>query len=105
MSGASQDDQSLFDNTINKLDFQKMQSDETLNNSPRKSPPIVQMMNALSSKSAKSPITLVKDNRLFGYTPRRENVTDFLPKKIKIPIPPSMRPDETYPMPTAWNQE
>ena len=63
------------------------------------------MMNALSSKSAKSPITLVKDNRLFGYTPRRENVTDFLPKKIKIPIPPSMRPDETYPMPTAWNQE
>ena len=82
-----------------------MKSDQSIQNSPRQSPPIVQMMNALSSKSAKSPITLVKDNRLYGYTPRRENVTDFLPKKITIPIPKSMRPDESYPMATPWNQQ
>lgn len=82
-----------------------MYNNETLTDSGRPSPRTVQMMNALSSKSAKSPVVFVKDNRLQGFTPRKENMFDFLPQKLKMPSPKYVRPDESYPLPTKWNQD
>ena len=36
------------------------------------------MTNVLTTKSAKLPITFVKDNKLAGYTPKKETVFDFV---------------------------
>jgi hypothetical protein len=47
--------------------------------SPRKKNYQNHAPNVLTAKSAKIPISFIKDSKLLNYSPRKENMVDFLP--------------------------
>lgn len=104
MSGASQDDNSIMNNTKTQFDFKAHNDNSIKHGSPKSRQPVT-TMNVLTAKSTKVPISFVKDNALQGYTPRKDDYIDFIPMATPtIPKLKPIQPDGTYPMPTRWHQ-